>query len=949
MTIYSPKFDVNNFELRGEVDKYLTQDQFGAALDAEYRVPSQMDWLGQLLGWSGTNYWTALSATVDQKRQLLSGSFGVYNGYIYPEIVEIRNWDNTVVVKNNPYIKAGQVFTLADSEYVLQGATLKGENLELNFGVLPEQFYTDIATTSQLKVTAVDAIPAPFRRPLAGASADRSFTCGIEGESITLYPQYDTGKTLPYVFNTFYTGSRYYFDLPVVLFISEGYYLTPQYNFTNELWFIDIPCQLEQINAGLSARLEYGDSFLVVSIKQWEDPSDWLNSDTIRYFLGDWGNKGGFLPYHHVFDSLSLHGFDEKKSILLEPVEREIGFDDLLNFVYQQKVDVDQTPPPIDKPFQTWWDSVNNKFSVYLDDPVNCGPWIQSYYPEGLDEEVIPDLTFSNVASFRSYTEDFPEGVIVLILDASNLGSIDNILGVTQTLTSPASATLYKPKNMVGWIALDFTYDDENSFNADALSLPTEVKIIIQDSSGLSGVGANYQVNNLKFTISDPYPTNLMRYSVNGAWYLSPPNTLKYIGNTRLYESSLDFEFPVNGEMQWDFSEPDVSIRTASIFLYTGWEYNSLLSEWEMVGDWFDVNTGEISPSEPPQVVNYGAVLVYCGGNLVTEGETFLSETFQFSYTTDNATGKFTFNYTPNGYEGSVVFPKITISDSLTASYTFDISDMVFSGLKYYASPNVADSETLLRVWKSATLYCIDNVKDQTISSFPNALVADLNTGPSDPNWERYFIRLPPSFQRNGGDWQKVNLICQNFGYWGSSILPEDMSCPSMEEKPNIYEEIITQKVKHRPSNYVYSEPYFYSAYVPEFGYPEDYDNAMVIPVPDVIVDSFIEGKIMKYDPLHERRVDTDSRIGKGYGEWAGDYYRVSDCSFLNGHLVNDINLENVEGITPPIWDSSIYKLPNTCIINKESSKVDANHFKVNYAFFIADLSAAEEAVFDFN
>lgn len=1031
MAVYSPKFNVSDFELRGEIDKFLTLDQFGAALDAKVRVPAQLDWLGQLLGWSGPNYWDSFSASVDQKRQLLSGSFGVYNGYIYPEIVEVRNWDNTVVVKNNPYIKEGQTFILGTTSYVLKGVTAKGDNLELDFGVLPETFYDNIASTNQLKVTAPGAIPPPFRRPYAGITADREFTCEIKEGKIILFPFFNKDKTLPYLFNTFYTGSRYYFDIPVKLIISSELALMPTYDFDRSLWYINIPCDSEQINAGLSARLDYNDSFLIISIKPWQDPSDWLTAETVQYFIGAWGNKGGYLPFHFVFDSLSLYGFDERKSLYLEPVEREIKFDDLLNFVYQQKVSVNEVPPPAEKPYQVWWNPENKTFSIYLNDPLNCGPWIQASYPQGLDNEIVPDLTFANVAAFAAYTGELWEGITVFISNGSGLGPSYNVLGLTQTLTSPVGITMFKPRGGVGWIAWEFLFSDEAEFDAEADKVPANVKATIEDSDGLSEAGTNYTVSNLKFEIDGAYKTRLMKFDKDGKWYLEPPSNLKYIGDTRLYESSIDYDSPVEGEMFWNFSENNPNTRTASVFYYTGWEFDILSSEWKLVGDWVNVNTGEkgnlssltnlvggssytngvysgipllggsgtgatatitvtsntvsnvfiesegenyevgdslyaddgdigggsgftidvqeVSPGEPPQVVDYDQVLIYCDGNLLSEGETYVSEDFRIGYSVQPSSGTFLFSYTPLTFEKSTIFPKISISDSITSSFTQDISNLVFSGLNYYASPNVCDSETLLRLWKSTPLFCIDSPNDFNSLSYPNGLVADDNKGPSDPHWERYFIRLPPNYQRDGSSWQKINRICQNFGYWGSPLLPEDMFCPAKREKPDIYEELVAYERQDRPSNYVYTEPYFYSAYVPEFGYPEDYNNAMIVPVSNEVKDGFEEGKLIAYDPLHERTADTESLVGKGYGEWNGEYFRVSDCSDLNGHLVNDTLSDNVENIPSPIWDASIYKLPSTCVINEESGKVDANHFKIGYAFFLADLSAAEEAVFDFN
>lgn len=1036
MTVYFPTFNVSNFELRGEKDRYLTQDQYGTTLDLEFRIPNQLDWLAQMLGWNGKNYWEGFSATIDQKRQLLGGSFGVFNGFIYPEIVEIRNWSDSVVIKNNSYIEKGQKFYLNEKEYILQDATPEGNNLVLDFGSLDDTFYTDISNNQQLKVISDKGIPAPFKRLDPGISADRSFLCEVKDGRIILYPDFDKEKTLPYALNTFFYGSRYYFDLPVVLIITDEYQLVPTYDFTTESWYIDTPCKFERINVSNVARLDYEGSFLIVGIKQWQDPSDWLNKDTIDNFKGAWGSKGGYFPFHFAFDSLSIHGFDERKSILLEKVEREVKFDDLLNFVYQQRVTVNETPPPIEKPYQVWWDSRNSKFLMYQNDPVNCGPWIETTYPQGLDQEIIPDLVFPDLSAFNSYSGELSEGVIVQIEDGSGLGPLDNILGLTQTLTSPVKAIIFKPKSGSGWVSWEFTFLDEPTFNSESVKLPAGVKVNILNSSGLSEFGINYNVKNLKITITNSYKTSLIKYESDGSWYLAPPSTLRYIGETRLYESSLNYNEPIEGEMTWDFSDPDPLTRTSSLYIYDSWVQNVITDEWELTGNWYNVNTGDFGkilslsspisgsgysngaytnlpllggsgygatativvsggsvsttvliegglnyspgdtlyvdnsiigggngfmidvgsvtvnpypvPSNPPNSINYETILVYCGGNLMTNGVTYATDDYQFTYTIQPSSGTLLFNYDPYGYEGSVIFPRVTISDSLTSSYTYDISDLIFSGLKYYASPNVSDSETLLRIWKSSPLFCTDGTSEYVKLSYPNALVADLNEGPSDPNWERYFIRLPPSYQRNNLNWQRVNLICQDFGYWGSPILPENMSCPSDEEKPDIYEKIVIDRDGKKPSNYIYSEPYLYSDYIPEFGGGDDFDNSAIITTSSDSNSYYLEGELVEYDPLHERRVDVTSLMGKGYGDWEGSYFRVSDCSDLDGHLVNDILNESLEDIPQPVWDYSMYKIPPTCIIDSESGKVDANHFKVGYAFFIADLSAAEEAVFDF-
>lgn len=949
MTTYSPDFNVNDFELRGNVNEFLTADQTGNVINTGLRVKAQIDWLAQLLGWSGDNYWNSFNASIDQKRQLLTGSFGVYNGFVYPEIVEVRNWEDTVITKYDPYIEASQIFYLGNSEYVPSSIKKEGDLLAISFDSLDDQFYTDLGNGVQLGALSPSAIPAPFVRDNVKASGDRSFSCKISEGIITLYPDFDSEGRFPYIYNTFFLGSRYYFDLPVKLIISDELFIAPTYIFELERWYLDIPCDLTSKSTGLSARLDYEGSFLIVNLSIWEDPSDWVTKDNVSLFKGVWGNKGGKLPFHFAFDALSLHGFNEEKSIYLPSVVRSLSFDQLLEFVYQQKVAIEPTPPVVFKENQVWWNSQNGVFSIASKDVFNCGPWIETEYILQYDQDVIPDYVFPDVTSFRDYTEDFSDGDIVQILDCSGLDNSDNILGLT-TLTpmlSSGRVVIFKPKGGVGWIPYEFVYSDTLDFEADAEKLPPYAKVSIINAEGLSESGSGYQVGNLKITVDGQYEVVLMKSGGNGVWFLSPPSELKYIGSTRLFKSSKDYDNPVDGEAIWDYDNPDLSNRAASIFYYNRWEYNSIKEEWELKGDWIGLNKEQFS-TPPEEEVNYSAVLVYCDGNLLESGVTFLSDDYQIVYEANEVTGEFVFTYSPMSYQGTVRFPGITISDSLTSSFTFNVTEMLFSGMTYYMSPNVEDSETLLRVWKSENLFCVDSIDDYTSLSYPNALVADENNGPQSLSWERYFLRLPPSYQRNGSSWQKVNLVCQDFGYWGSSPNPEDMTCPEEDPKPEIYDEIFALGKGVNTYRYVYLEPFLYSAIVSEFGKSDDYDNSTVAPSFDDPYDTFDEAEIISYDPLHERRADTDSPMGKGYGDWLGEYYRVDGCSHVSGHSVNDILNETLEPLPPPVWDSSMYKLPQTCILNKESGMVDANHYKVGYAFFAADLSSAEEAVFDF-
>lgn len=947
MAIYSPKFDATQFELRKEINDFLSDEQRTRATNATDRVSAQLDWLGQLLGWSGVNYWSAFNPTTDQKRQLLSGSYGVYNGYLYPELLEVRNFENSILIKFNENISGSQAFILNGIEYVSERAEKVGDNLIIYFTDLPQRFYDDIANGYQLKVIAVSTLPAPFARPFAGISGDRSFLCKVEGSSIELFPSYDNEMTLPYVYKVFFAGSRYYFNLPVKLIVSDDYYIAPTYQFDTENWFIDIPCEVVSNALGLSARLDYNGAFTIVGIKRWEDPSDWVDKNKIDLFSGVWGNKGGPLPFHFTFDALSLHGFDDRKSLYLAPIHRNLSFDRLLNLVYQQTTTADPLPPPITNRRQLWWDSQNGTLAVYGSETTNCGPWIETYYPTYPNEPIFPDFVFPNVADFESYTEDFFEGCVIEIVDSVGLGGSGNIYGCTSALTSSGKVLLLKNGDEEWWQVLQINYTDVLSFAADSLVLPPNVKVIIDDSDGLTGIAPEYTVANLATTISGAYAVELMKQTETGNWFLSPPTEMKFIGDTRLFESSLDFANPVDGEMAWDFANPDPQTRTACIFYYNRWEQNLLTSEWELKGDWVGVNTG-LMTTEPPYIVNLGVILVYCDETLLTSGSDLITNDYQIRYTNNPSTGELEFSYFAKSYEGLVRFPKISISDSLTTAFRADITSQVFSGLTYYMSPNVADGETLLRTKNFTNLYCRDSSLESTSLSYPNGLVADLNEGPLSTNWDRFFVRLPPSYQRNGSHWQKVNLVCQNFSYWGSSPLPEDMGCPSPELKPVIYDELYLLEEIPTTFTYIYAEPYLYSNVTAEYGSSDEYEPSLLLPTYDDPYDTFSEAELVEYEPLHERRADTDSPMGRGYGEWVGEYYRMFECSSVTGHLINDIVSEVLDPVDPPMWDASIYKAPISCLLDQDSGKVDANHYKVGYAHFAADLSAAEEAIFDF-
>jgi hypothetical protein len=919
-----------------------------------------------MLGWSGPNYWGNLPETVSQKRQLLGGTFGVYNSFIIPRIYEIRNWDETIVVDKLPFIELGQTVYIENVElgfdtYTIQSVTEEGDRYVVYLGPLPDSFYTQIGNNVPVRVDTPTYRPAPFRRPTVGVSGDNTFVCGADGAELILYPGYDTQQKFPYKFPILFAGSVYYFDQPVYLSFPTsgpmGQDVVAQYDAAIERWYLSVPENhiegfLVWPYAGVTASLQ-------VKIQSWVDPSDWGKENVLKNFRGVWNNKGGDLPYNFVFDSLSIHGYNEKQSLYLGTINRTASFNDLVSLVYSQQTPVSVTPPGDPQAGDLWWNNSTGTLAAWVPSENGCSAWVEIDYR---NEPIAPTSSYiyPDVASFSAGSGSLPLGVTVEILDITGLSVAQNVLGVQGTLTSPGSLTLYRQTSSPYWAPVEFSYADEADFDADASLLPYQIPVKIINSNGLGPTGTNYNVSNLNITISGIYETRVTKYYTNLNWEISPSSILRYIANSSLYGA------PLQGGMWWDFLQPDTYVRGAEIY------YGSA---------WVAVNKHAVS-GPVSTALNMGVILFYCDGVLLTNGIPYDTDTYTFTYSSDTLTGEYSFTYAPKTFLGRVQYPVITISDAITTVYRLDISSNVFSGIQYQMSPNVYDAESPLRIWKSQALQVAETVAHLAEDNYINPLLADLNNGPGPENWEKYFVRLPLDYQRNGSVWQKTALVCQDFGYWGSSIEPEFMRCPPEDDLPAIYEELFLYDAPVPDYTYVYCEPYLYSnlAYF-NSGEPGDYRNAGVFPATDIQFDEFTEATLTDYEPLHNRQAFVDSKpidteikeieallektppssiqqtyellqrlsllTGKVYGDWVGDYVNINPCVALTGFYTTDLMNGGIDPVAAPVWDASIYKFAPTCTNNPESYTVDANHYKISYSYFVADASASEDPFFD--
>ena len=87
-----PVFDINEYELRGLVPDVFTDEQKALLNKTLARANGQIDWTAQMLGYNGPAYWgranlkkdgtynwVGLPETMNEKRQLQVGTFGVFN------------------------------------------------------------------------------------------------------------------------------------------------------------------------------------------------------------------------------------------------------------------------------------------------------------------------------------------------------------------------------------------------------------------------------------------------------------------------------------------------------------------------------------------------------------------------------------------------------------------------------------------------------------------------------------------------------------------------------------------------------------------------------------------------------------------------------------------------------------------------------------------------------
>ena len=136
-----PTFDVNEYELRGLTPDVFTKEQRDRLNKTLSRVHGQIDWTAQLLGFNGPNYWgqsdpkadfsynwTGLPETMNEKRQMQVGAFGVYN--------KDKEYDQWPSPFNRAEIKASGDFNIHVYEkngFTYLGPAGQGEEIDFRY------------------------------------------------------------------------------------------------------------------------------------------------------------------------------------------------------------------------------------------------------------------------------------------------------------------------------------------------------------------------------------------------------------------------------------------------------------------------------------------------------------------------------------------------------------------------------------------------------------------------------------------------------------------------------------------------------------------------------------------------------------------------------------------------------------------------------------------------
>lgn len=270
------------------------------------------------------------------------------------------------------------------------------------------------------------------------------------------------------------------------------------------------------------------------------------------------------------------------------------------------------------------------------------------------------------------------------------------------------------------------------------------------------------------------------------------------------------------------------------------------------------------------------------------------------------------------------------------------LDQLIFSAPRWRMRPTVINSKTPLRLWKNRTL----NVSDLSSSTaFSNPLIADQNSGPEDPNQFRHFARLPAEYSRDGKFWNRTQSVLANQSYFSRALPPSKTKIDPVDQKPLLYDETYFQaEATFNDSSIFYVEDYLISSIREDQQITEDgFIGAKQSFEKPNTVKPFVSSATIEYDGYDQRKLSPTA-------ERSGSYLKFSRRDKrLTGFLETDVNSAALRFTTDSEFqfnDTNNLLIPNIAFPDDPSEASFANYV-VSYAYFAADMSAADEPVFD--
>lgn len=269
------------------------------------------------------------------------------------------------------------------------------------------------------------------------------------------------------------------------------------------------------------------------------------------------------------------------------------------------------------------------------------------------------------------------------------------------------------------------------------------------------------------------------------------------------------------------------------------------------------------------------------------------------------------------------------------------LDQIIFSSPIWRMQPSVLNSKTPLRVWKNRILTVSENTE---FDEYVNGFIADANRGPEDPSAYRHFVRLPAEYPRNGKFWTRAEAVCSNFEYFSRPPELSQTAVAPIEIPPVLYQEAYYLTQEEIPDTAVfYDEPFLVSTFREDTLDPQSgFSGARVTFEETDEFYPFAYALLTDYDALSERRAQMN-------GEWRGTYYKWEVRRLLTGYIetdISDLTLRPATSGEDPIGDASPLIFPNVEFPDIPDTASFSN-YTVAYAYFTADLSAADDPVFD--